>query len=84
MYTTSLRKVGGSVMMAVPPLLLDQLDLRVGAVVGLEIEDGRLIVQSRRKPRYTLEELLLECSPDDRMTEEDREWLDAPAVGKEI
>jgi antitoxin ChpS len=69
--------------MAVPPVLLDQLDLQVGAVVGLEVEGGRLIVQSRRKPRYTLEELLLQCSPDDPILDEDREWLDAPSVGQE-
>ena len=30
MHTTNLRKVGGSVMLAVPPAILDQLHLRLG------------------------------------------------------
>ena len=34
MHTTNLRKVGGSIMLAVPPALLDLLNLRVGAKVG--------------------------------------------------
>ena len=44
MYTTNLRKVGGSVMLAVPPALLDILRLRPGVQVGIAIESGRLIV----------------------------------------
>jgi antitoxin component of MazEF toxin-antitoxin module len=35
MHTTNLRKVGGSIMLAVPPALLDILRLRLGAKVGL-------------------------------------------------
>ena len=35
MHTTNLRKVGGSVIPAVPPVVLDILDLRAGAAVGL-------------------------------------------------
>jgi len=31
MHTTNLRKVGGSVMLAAPPVLLDLLRLNVGA-----------------------------------------------------
>ena len=34
MHTTSLLKVGGSVMLAVPPPLLDPLELRAGAAPG--------------------------------------------------
>ena len=42
MHTTNLRKVGGSVMLAVPPAILDQLHLKAGATVGLtaKIPDG--------------------------------------------
>ena len=35
MHTTNLRKVGGSVMLAVPPALLDILHLQPGATVGI-------------------------------------------------
>lgn len=38
MHTTSLRKVGGSVMLAVPPAFLDQLHLHAGVTVGLAVD----------------------------------------------
>ncbi|WP_443080755.1 AbrB/MazE/SpoVT family DNA-binding domain-containing protein [Thiocapsa imhoffii] len=34
MHQTTLRKVGGSVMLAIPPAILDLLHLRAGATVG--------------------------------------------------
>jgi hypothetical protein len=35
------------------------------------------------QPRYTLAELMAQCDLDQPMTDEDREWLDAPPVGRE-
>lgn len=57
MQTTTLRKVGGSVMLAVPPALLDALHLAAGAKVGLAVDNGRLVVEPQPRPRYTLAEL---------------------------
>jgi len=45
MHTTNLRKVGGSVMLAVPPAILDLLQLQAGATVGVTVEGGRLVVE---------------------------------------
>ena len=84
MHTTNLRKVGGSVMLAVPPALLEMLHLRPGAKVGVRVDGGRLIVEPQHRPRYTLDELLAQCNPDAPITGEEREWLDAPAVGEEL
>jgi antitoxin ChpS len=84
MHTTNLRKVGGSVMLAVPPALLDLLRLRPGAKVGIAIESGRLVVDPQPRPRYTLNELLAQCDPKARRTKEEREWLDAKPVGREL
>ena len=85
MHTTSLRKVGGSVMLAVPPALLDVLQLAVGAKVGLAVNDGQLIVKPQaRRRRYTLAELLAASDDTQPLSAEDREWLDAPAVGREL
>lgn len=81
--TVTLRKVGGSVVLAVPPVLLEQLNLHAGSPVSAEVQDGRLIVQPRQ-PKYTLAELLAQCVGDQTLTGEEREWLDAPAVGREI
>ena len=38
MHVTTLRKVGGSVMLAVTPALLDILRLEPGAKVGMTVE----------------------------------------------
>jgi len=84
MYTTNLRKVGGSVMLAVPPALLDILHLRPGAKVGLAVQSGRLVVKPQRRPRYTLDELLAQCNPQARRSKEEREWLDGKPVGGEL
>jgi antitoxin ChpS len=84
MYTTNLRKVGGSVMLAVPPILLDQLHLKAGATVALAVDGERLVVQTCPKPRYTLEELLAASDYSQPMTPEEREWIDAPPVGREL
>ena len=84
MHATNLRKVGGSVMLAVPPALLDVLELRAGARVDIGIEDGRLIVAPRTKPSYTLDELLAQCDETAPADHEDRAWLDARPVGNEL
>jgi len=36
------------------------------------------------KPKYTIEQLLAQCDFSQPMSAEDREWLDAPSVGREI
>lgn len=84
MHTTNLRKVGGSIMLAVPPALLDLLGLRPGAKLGLAVESGRLIVEPQKRPRYTLKELLDQCDPKAAITKEEREWLDSKPVGGEL
>ena len=83
MHTTTLRKVGGSVMLAVPPALVDVLELRAGATPCIWIEDGRLIVAARPRLRYTLEELLAQCNENAADDVRDA-WLEARAVGKEL
>ena len=84
MHTTNLRKVGGSVMLAVPPALLELLRLGVGTKVAIAVEDGRLIVEPRRRPSYSLDELLEQCEVSDTLSTEDRVWLDAKPVGNEL
>jgi antitoxin ChpS len=84
MPTSNLRKVGGSIMVAIPPSILEQLDLRAGATVALEVEDERLIIEPRRKPRFTLDELLAECEPSEGRANEDQDWLASPPVGREL
>ncbi len=83
MQTTTLRKVGGSVMMTVPPTVLEQLDLSVGSTVGIDLVDGRMVVQPSR-PKYTVEELLVGYDPELHRTAEDQAWLTSPPAGREL
>ena len=87
MHTTNLRKVGGSVMLAVPPAILDLLQLKAGATVGLAVDGESLVIERQTKPRYTIDELLAKCDPADAAkepSEEDRIWLNLPPVGREL
>lgn len=84
MYTTNLRKVGGSVMLAVPPAFLEQLELQAGASVGLAVDNGCLVISPSPRPRYTLAELLAVSDYSEPQPQEEREWVDAPAVGEEL
>ena len=83
MYTTHLRKVGGSVMLAVPTAILDLLHLRAGATVGMAVDGDRLVIEARPRPRYTLAELMAASDYSQPQPPEEREWVDAPAVGRE-
>ena len=89
MHTSSLRKVGGSVMLAVPPALLEILRLQPGATVGIAVERGRIVVEPRQRRRYTLKRLLAKCDPKaprarGRSKKEQQEWLDSKPAGGEI
>jgi len=84
MHTTNLRKVGGSVMLAVPRAVLDVLGLRPGAKLGIAIERDRLVLELPKRARYTLDELLAQCDSKARRTKEEREWLDNEPVGREL
>jgi antitoxin ChpS len=88
MHTTSLRKVGGSIMLAVPPALLNVLQLQPGARVGIAVQSGRLVVEPHPRPRYSLDELLAQCNPKarrlKRTSKQEREWLDSKPAGGEL
>lgn len=84
MHITNLRKVGGSVMLAVPPAFLDQLHLQAGATVGLAVDHGCLVVKPKARVRYSLAELLAQCDASAETSVEDRAWLDSQPVGNEL
>ena len=83
MHTTSLRKVGGSVMLAVPPAVLDLLQLQVGTVVGMSVDGERLVIEPQRRPRYRMAELLSQCDFSVEVSDEEREWAKAAPTGAE-
>ena len=71
-------------MLAVPPALLDVLQLRPGAKVGLAVQNGRLVVEPERKPRYNMAELLVKCNAKAPRIKEERKWLDDKPTGGEL
>jgi antitoxin ChpS len=84
MLLATLRTVGESVMLAVPKQILKGLGLSANTQVGLTVSEGRLIVEPRPRPRYTLTELLAQCDVTAQVSEESRTWLDAGPIGREI
>ncbi|EBU4215305.1 hypothetical protein E0547_06790 [Salmonella enterica subsp. enterica] len=40
--------------------------------------------ESQKHPGHSLSGLLAQCDPDAEISKEDREWINAPPVGKEI
>lgn len=84
MHTANLRKVGGSVMLAVPPTILEILNMDTGTAVTMEVENGRLIVAHKKQKKYTLQELLSKCDENAPLSDEDREWVNGSAQGREL
>ena len=84
MHTTNLRKVGGSVMLTVPPMFLEQLHLQAGACVSLAVSDGQLVVNPKPRPRYNMAELLAVSEYANPKTKEENEWVQGAAVGGEL
>jgi len=84
MHTTKLRKVGGSVMMVVPPTLLDLLHIGAGTKVALTADNGRLVVHPQPRLRYTLDELLAHCDASVEPTGKDPAWVNEAPAGAEL
>jgi antitoxin ChpS len=83
MLTTTLRTVGGSVMMTIPKAVLDVLGLAVNDKVVLQVDAGRLLVEARPRPKYALAELIAQCDTSAEASDELRGWDAAEPVGRE-
>jgi antitoxin ChpS len=81
MYSTNLRKVGGSIMLAVPPSILQVLGLATDAQVNLQVKDGKLIIEPKQKSEYSLNQLLQEQQQAGLM---DDPWSDVKPAGREL
>ena len=87
--TTTVKKAGGSLIVTVPAPARDLLQLSEGQEMSVSVEEGKLIYEAftaepRRRSKYTLDELLSQCDFDTPYSDEERAWLDAPPVGREI
>lgn len=80
---TTIQKWGNSLGIRIPHDIATELGLTAGKQVTLEKRDGALAIRPLAIPRYSLKALLKGMKPP-VWTKEDREWLDAPPVGREI
>ena len=83
-HTIVLRKVGGSIMLALPPALLDLVELGPGQPVAVSVSGRQIIVEPQPRPRYKLADLLSRCDPNAPLSEEAREWFEAGPAGNEL
>lgn len=83
MTEVTVRKSGGATIISLPKVITELAGIQVGSVLDLSVEDHTICLKPKQD--VTLESLLAE-SPKDRLqlNEEDRQWMDMPAAGKEI
>ena len=82
MHSATLRSLGGSVALTLPKQLLKALSLESGSAVDITLERGKLIVSPKKRPKYTLDELLAQC--EGKKFRIDKTWDQAAPVGKEV
>jgi antitoxin ChpS len=70
-------------MVTIPKPMLETLGLSAETLVGMWIDDGKLVIEPSRRRRYALSELLARCDPAIPAEAEAREWDEAEAVGRE-
>ena len=84
MTKVAIRQSGGANIISIPKVILRTLALETGASLDLSIEDNKIIL-TPVKENLTLQ-AILDGSPKSALvlTEEDKQWLNSPSVGKEI
>ena len=85
MHTTTFRKVGGSMMMTVPPILIEELKANPGDSMLIDVIAGKLVAEPARKPRrskYTVAQLA--ANTDFTRTAEDEAWYNDAPMGNEL
>lgn len=83
MHTVSVRELDGSLVIAVPAEVAEELHLQAGGEVRINAEGGHLGLY-RKRSKYTLSELLADCDPTQPISAEEQEWMQAAPTGREI
>ena len=77
---STIQKWGNSLAICIPEDLANKIELKVGSEVELRAENGCLTIYPPGTPRYTLEELVAQITPENRH----EEWDIGPPVGREV
>jgi antitoxin ChpS len=83
MHHSKLRAVGGSIMLAIPKPVLALANLKEGSAVGIEIEDGRIVLQPAKTGRIGLARRLAMCDAKAKPSKDERAWQNMPNAGRE-
>ena len=75
-----IRKWGNSLAIRIPQAFVKEAGLVYGTVVKLSVEEGRIVIDPRVEPEYTLEELLKDVRKNNLPSEVDT----GAAVGREV
>lgn len=80
----NIRKWGNSAGTILPASVLQEAGLEIGDALDAQVVDGKVILSPVAR-ELTLDELLAGSPMASlKITDEDREWIDAPAVGDEV
>ena len=76
----TVQKWGNSLGLRIPKAFAAELGVEAGTKVGIAVEENRLVVQVRRRPRYSLDALLEGVKKSNLHDEVDS----GEAVGREV
>ncbi len=79
MITQKISMWGNSLGIRLPQAITQQVKLQEGELLNISIEDNKIIL-TPAKPKYTLEELLKNVTPE--MQHDELDWGDT--IGEEI
>ncbi len=71
-------------MLAVPPVILEMLDMDSGSSVSMSVDSGKLVIEPEKHKKYTLDSLLAQCNPDIPISSEDMMWVTDGGKGEEL
>jgi len=78
--TTRVQKVGDSLAVLVPQAIADSAGLAADTEVEVSSENGAVVARASRQPRYTLDAMLQQITPENLHPETST----GPAVGHEV
>lgn len=85
MTSISVRQSGGANIVSIPKTIVQMLGLSVGSKLDITVEENRIVLTPASDEELSLESLL-KGSPKEcfMVTDEDRAWINAKPVGREI
>jgi antitoxin component of MazEF toxin-antitoxin module len=80
----TIKRWGNRAAVRIPTAILGAARVKLDQPVDIREEAGSIVIEPNRPlPRYTLQELVACCDRNKRLSREERQWIDAPRVGRE-